>query len=170
MKRELLLGCGNDRTKKVTGSWTNPVFENLVTIDMDEACKPDIVWDLNCTPWPLEDSTFDEVHAYEVLEHLGKQGDHRAFFAHFYEIWRALKPDGLLVATCPMWDSPWAWGDPGHTRVITKGSLIYLDQREYEQVGHTAMTDYRSLWRGNFQPFSVIEKGDTFGFILKAIK
>jgi len=170
-RRELLIGCGNSREKKVNGSWGTTDWSNLTTLDIDPSCKPDVVWDLaNPEPLPFDDNTFDEIHAYEVLEHCGRQGDWKFFFAQFYDLWRILKPDGLLVATVPMWDSPWAWGDPGHTRIITKGSLIFLDQREYAQLGTTPMTDYRPWWKGNFEPFAAIEKGDTYGFILKAKK
>lgn len=170
MKKELLAGCGNSRAKKVTGSWTTPDWNNLVTLDIDPSCNPDVVWDLNNTPYPFGDSEFDEIHIYETIEHCGVQGDWKFFFNQFYEFWRMLKPDGLLVATCPMWNSVWSFGDPGHTRVISKQSLIFLDQREYSQIGSTAMTDYRKWWKGDFQGFAFIEKGDQFGFILKAIK
>lgn len=169
-RRELLIGCGNSRKKNVTGSWTDPDWNNLTTLDIDPSCNPDVVHDLDVLPYPFEDNSFDEIHAYEVLEHCGKQGDWKFFFGQFHELWRMLKPNGLLVATCPMHDSPWAWGDPGHTRVITKQSLIFLDQREYSQIGATAMTDYRPWWKGNLQGFAFIEKGDQFGFILKAVK
>lgn len=169
-KRELLIGCGNSRKKQVHGSWTTEDWSNLTTLDMDAGCKPDVVHNLDVLPYPFADNTFDEIHAYQVLEHTGRQGDWKFFFDQFYEFWRILKPDGLFVASVPMWDSPWAWGDPGHTRVITKGSLIFLDQREYAQVGQSAMTDYRHAWKGNFQPFAAIEKEHEFGFILKAIK
>jgi len=169
-KRELLIGCGNSREKKVNGSWTTSDWSDLTTLDVDPETKPNVVHDLNVIPYPFADNAFDEIHAYEVLEHCGGQGDWRFFFAQFSEFWRILKPDGLFVATVPMWDSPWAWGDPGHTRVITKGSLIFLDQREYAQIGKTAMTDYRPWWKGSFEGFAAIEKEDTFGFILKARK
>jgi hypothetical protein len=69
-----------------------------------------------------------------------------------------------------MWDSPWAWGDPGHTRVITRGSLIFLDQREYIQVGETPITDYRPFYKADFEIMSLMESEHMFGFILKAIK
>jgi SAM-dependent methyltransferase len=170
MKRELLIGCGNNRDKKVHGTWTTPEWSELTTLDIDAGVNPDVVHDLNQLPYPFEDNQFDEIHAYEVLEHCGQQGDWRFFFAQFSEFWRILKPDGLFVATVPMWDSPWAWGDPGHTRVITRGSLIFLDQREYLQVGTSAMTDYRSVWKGDFQGFAAIEKEHSFGFILKCVK
>lgn len=169
-KRELLIGCGHSRHKKISGSWTSSEWHNLTTLDIDPALNPDVVHDLDVLPYPLADNTFDEIHAYEVLEHCGRQGDFRFFFAQFYEFWRILKPDGLFAATVPMWDSPWAWGDPGHTRVITKGSLIFLDQREYEQLGQTAMADYRAYWKGDFRGFAAIEKEDIFGFILQANK
>ncbi len=168
--KELLIGCGNNRDKKVTGSWTTSVWENLVTLDMDPEAKPDVVHDLNALPYPFADDEFDEIHAYEVLEHCGRQGDYKFFFAQFHEFWRILKPGGYLVATVPMWDSPWAWGDPGHTRVIPKESLIFLDQREYSQIGSTSMTDYRAEWKGNFLGFAFTESDHQLGFILKAIK
>lgn len=169
-KRELLIGCGNSRDKKVNGSWTTPDWVSLTTLDIDPSTKPDVVHDLNVLPYPFPDNHFDEIHAYEVLEHCGRQGDWKFFFDQFYEFWRILKPDGLLVGTVPMWDSMWAWGDPGHTRVITKGSLFFLDQREYVQIGQTAMTDYRQWWKGDFQRYAQVEKSDQFGFILQAIK
>jgi SAM-dependent methyltransferase len=170
MKRELLLGCGNSRVKKVTWTGSSKDFENLTTLDIDQSCEPDVVWDMNKLPYPFEQNTFDEIHAYECLEHCGKQGDWRFFFDQFTEFHRILKSGGMMVATVPMWDSAWAWGDPGHTRVITKGSLIFLDQREYVQVGETPITDYRPWYKADFERMSIMEETEMFGFILKAIK
>ena len=167
---ELLLGCGNSRVKKVRFDKVKPEFSDVTTVDIDPSGNPDYVHDLNVTPWPFADNSFDECHAYELLEHLGQQGDYKAFFAHFYEIWRVLKPDGYLLATVPMWDSMWTWGDPGHTRVITKGSLVFLNQSEYSQLGRTAMTDYRSVWKGDLVTVAIDEKDDTFAFVLQARK
>lgn len=167
---ELLLGCGADRRKKIKFPESPEAWTELVTADIDPACSPDIVLDLNQLPYPWADNHFDEVHAYEVLEHCGAQGDWRFFFAQFDELWRILKPGGYLVATTPMWDSPWAWGDPGHRRIISRESLIFLDRDEYAQVGKTAMTDYRAHFKCNFRLMGVTEENDTFGFVLRAIK
>lgn len=166
---ELLLGCGNQRKKHVYLS-EDREFKNVTTLDLSESCNPDVVWDLNVTPWPFEDNSFDEVHAYEVLEHLGKQGDFKSFFAHFSEIWRILKPEGHLYGSVPMWDSPWAWSDPGHTRVISKHSFIFLSQKEYEQVGKTAITDYRDLYKADLEMVALNEQEHQLAFVLKAIK
>ena len=167
---ELLLGAGNSRTKKLYLNGESE-WKNLVTLDIDTDSDPDVVHNLDRIPWPFENNTFAEVHAYEVLEHLGKQGDFISFFDHFYEIWRILKPDGRLLATVPKWDSTWAWGDPGHTRIINEGSLVFLSQRAYQdQLGKTPMTDYRGYWKGDFKAEYVQHHGDTLAFILQAIK
>jgi SAM-dependent methyltransferase len=169
--RELLVGCGNRRQKFVRHGDIDKDWQNLTTLDIDEAAKPDVVHDLNVLPYPFADSSFDEIHAYHVLEHFGTQGDWRAFFAQFTEFWRILKPGGLFVAIVPMWDSEWAWGDPGHTRVITKGTLAFLSQQCYaDEIGSTTMTDYRSAYSADFQPVAMNETEHDFGFILKAIK
>ncbi len=81
-----------------------------------------------------------------------------------------LKPGGFFIASVPMWDSPWAWGDPGHTRVIPKEALIFLNQAEYAQLGKTPMTDYRSVWTGNFEVMAAHETEHALAFVLKAIK
>jgi SAM-dependent methyltransferase len=169
--RELLIGCGNDRRKKVRHGDIAADWSNLTTLDIDPDAKPDVLHDLDVLPYPFDDNAFDEVHAYEVLEHCGRQGDWRGFFAQFTELHRILVPGGLLIATVPMWDSPWAWGDPGHTRVITKGTLAFLSQSAYaEEVGRTTFTDYRHVYKADFEPVACHDTEHTFGFILKAIK
>ena len=167
---ELLLGCGNSRRKKLTfdGEWG---WGELVTLDHDPNCGADITHDLEELPWPVADNSFDEIHAYEVLEHIGAQGDFHAFFAHFGEIYRALKPGGLLFATVPTWDGIWAWADPSHKRIIASDTLVFLDQTEYQrQVGKTPMTDFRWLWKGDFEPVAADTKGTAYQFALKAHK
>jgi SAM-dependent methyltransferase len=166
---ELLIGCGNHRVKIL--NFDGPEWNELVTLDHDPDCGADVIHDLEQTPWPFEDDTFDEVHAYEVLEHLGRQGDFRSFFAHFGEIYRILKPGGLLFATVPAWDSLWVWADPSHTRLIAPQTLLFLNQREYaDRVGKSPMTDFRWLWKGDFEPEASDTINESFRFALKAVK
>ena len=43
---------------------------DAVNLDLNDSGSADVVHDLNCVPWPFADDTFEEVHAYDVLEHL----------------------------------------------------------------------------------------------------
>lgn len=168
---ELLLGCGQDRTKRlwmpdygIPREWTD-----VYTVDINRDNDPDFVWDLNSMPWPFEDSSFTEVHAYEVMEHLGQQGDYETFFDHFYEIWRILVRNGVLVMTLPRWDKLWAWSDPGHTRIISEATLTFLDRSRYDETD-TTRTDYRFAWKGDLRPVHYQHDDDTFVAVLRAIK
>ena len=180
MRRELLIGCGVDRNKRLWSQgyekWTN-----LVTLDINPEVKPDMVWDLEKLPYTWADgNTFDEIHAYHVLEHLGTQGDYRFFFAQFEELWRILKPDGCLAAMVPAWNDGWAWGDPGHRRIISDESLTFLSQAEYckqldnpDKTQRTPMTDYRWCYKADFVRIAqgaMDDDDETYFFVLKAIK
>lgn len=169
--RELLIGAGPRKEKVITFDQIPSKFENVTTLDMLAEHKPDVVWDLNVLPLPFEDNAFDEIHAYEVLEHCGRQGDFKFFFAQFEDFWRILKPGGYLVGSCPMWDQEWAWADPGHTRVISPKTFLFLDQAFYAtEVGKTAASDYRPFYKANFATIGTQEKGPQFFFVLQAIK
>jgi hypothetical protein len=171
-----------------TDRWRKPV-----TVDINVDCKPDFVMDLNGWPWfthqPQEetelellwrldrtrwrfrDSIFHEIHAYEVLEHLGQQGDTRRFFEHFGELWRILTPGGFLCATVPSRFSPWLWGDPGHRRAILPASLLFLRRPHYDQaVGTSPSSDYRAEFPGDFDIVYSFDNEETHTFVLQAVK
>lgn len=173
-KRQLLIGCGRDLRRRIFTTEGDTVFTNLTTLDINPDHKPDVVFDLNdpVQAFPFEDNTFDEIHGYEVLEHLGRQGDYIAFFRLFETLWRALKPDGLLCFTCPKQDSVWAWGDPSHTRIVTPEQMTFLSQQEYiNQVGKTPMSDFRSVYFGDFDTVHVGDYGQhSWACVLKAVK
>lgn len=175
MSRELLIGCGNNREKLIWKPGTDGKWGERYCLDMDDGCKQEgenfCQWDLNELPLPFDDNWFDEIHAYEVLEHVGQQGDYRTFFRQFEEFHRILAPGGIFCATVPMWDSSWAWGDPGHTRVITSGTLTFLSQKKYaEQVGVNPMSDYRRFYKADYDLMHLEEKGERMFFVLSAIK
>jgi SAM-dependent methyltransferase len=171
------------------------VWTGLVTVDINENVAPDFVIDLEVGPrWGLyktldkkswsdffskEDGCFlpdqfDEVHAYEVLEHLGAQGNYRLFFDQFREIWRILKPGGLFFATVPSRFSPWLWGDPSHRRAILPETLVFLDQMEYvrqlDGERKTSMSDFRDIYKADFHREWVHDDKSHTKFILRAIK
>ena len=168
---ELLIGCGNRRDKLVVYPGRPTAFLDLVTLDLDPGCGADVLHDLEQLPLPFADNAFDELHAYHVLEHLGRQGDWRQWFALWSEFYRILKPKGLFCGIVPSLPGPWVWGDPGHTRVITSENFVFLNQPTYRScVGSTAMSDYRSVWRGDFDTLLASDSGAELHFALKAIK
>lgn len=172
MKTELLLGAGLSTAKRMRfpGS-ENVEFENVTTLDIQPPC--DVIHDLNDWRLPFKDNEFDEIHAYEVLEHVGRQGDVVFFFNQFRDFWRILKPDGYMCITVPMWDSVWSFGDPGHTRVLPKEVFSFLHPSHYEQCGNpdSSAADYRELLADTvFELIGAEESEHQLGVVLQARK
>jgi len=181
MKRYLLLGAGSEYSKRFkfnveagegAGSPESSFDEGeLVKCDIDPDLNPDIVWDLDALPYPWADNEFDEIHAYEVLEHCGTQGDGKFFFGQFAEFWRILKPDGYICISVPMWDSDQAWGVPDHKRVLPRNIFGFLDPSYYENIGKPGFADYRK-WLGqtNFQCVGFRETETSLHLVMRAVK
>lgn len=176
MYRELLIGCGRDLGKKM-GKDGDREWHNLTTLDMNPNHHPDVVWDLEMLPLPFDAESFDEIHAYEVLEHCGSQGDWRFFFDQFMDFWRILKPGGWFFATMPAPGSVGVWCDPGHCRAFAKETLIYLEREAYSNLFHGLpffcagnITDYSFYYTADFKTLQSSYWDDSFRFILQAIK
>jgi predicted SAM-dependent methyltransferase len=169
---ELLIGCGSRRERVITLHGSDPAWSALTTLDWNDRHKPDVVWDLNLRPLPFDDEAFDEIHAYEVLEHLGfGVGDFRSWFSEWSEWWRLLKPGGKVFGTSPSTRSPWLFGDPSHCRVVSPQAMTFLIQPEYRQVGTTPMSDFRFIYEADFDPVMLDDdNGRSFAFIMQAVK
>jgi SAM-dependent methyltransferase len=162
----------------------------LFTLDLNRATEPDFVADLDCRSWDwsldvvrtnrgmtlvatdahkayIRRDTFDEVHAYEVLEHLGEQGNVASFFATFAPIYNVLKAGGYLCGTVPSIHSPWAWADPGHRRLLTAGTLGFLDRTHPLA---PPSSDYRHMNPCDFRLCSSFDDGSNLAFVLQALK
>lgn len=119
--------------------------------------------------WTLPDDAYDEVHAYEILEHIGAQGDVATFYRQMNELWRILKPGGHLCGTVPSARSIWAYGDPGHTRILTPSVWVFVDRGLYFPRTPPS-SDYRSLCRCDFHIVDVHDDAQTHSFCLEAVK
>jgi SAM-dependent methyltransferase len=100
------LGCGKVR---IPGS----VGVDRIEID---GCT-DKIHDLNVIPYPFDDNSIDEIHFYHVLEHLDQP------VQKMEEIWRILKPGGLLHMRVPHFSSMGAFTDITHLRAFGHGSF-----------------------------------------------
>lgn len=163
--RSLLIGCGSKHTRIDNKEW-----DELVTLDINPAVKPDVIHDLNEFPYPFDDNSFDEIHAYDVLEHIATQGDYKHFFKEFEEYSRILNPGGLFYGVVPGHTSQWAWGDPGHTRMITIGTLSFLSQKGYKDKDDFKRTDYRQYYKADFNVAQYVETDNHLLFVLEVVK
>lgn len=173
MKRYLLIGSGSEHGKRIfiPGHCKDFSDGELIKLDIDPDLSPDIVWDLDCLPYTFAaDNEYDEIHAYEVLEHCGTQGDGKYFFAQFAEFWRMLKPDGQMMISVPRWDDEMAWGVPDHKRVMTKSLFGFLNPAYYSNLGKPGYADYRK-WLGetHFEAMAK-EEGSSLFVVLTAVK
>jgi SAM-dependent methyltransferase len=105
------LGCGN---KKIVGA---------IGVDIVDLPSVDVVFDLNKKDWPFEDNSFDEVHAYHVLEHLNDTINSMS------EIWRITKPGGVVYINVPHFSSPNAFVDPSHKSFFALDTLSYFTDK-----------------------------------------
>jgi len=145
----LHLGCGRKQTFAQIGLQLvkngQPIeTDGLTLINLDRLAdvKPDIVCDVGKDRIDLPDDSVDVILALHVLEHIGRQGEMDEWFHAFEEMYRVLKPSGIIRFECPYYSSCWAWADPTHTRAISEYSFLYLNQDAYKETG-TAMPDYR---------------------------
>jgi hypothetical protein len=101
------------------GSGNKPL-EGALNLDVSPATRPDVVHDLNQVPWPFKDDAFDEVHGYDVLEHV----DNVVTFMQ--EVHRISRDGALTKLTVPHFSSANTWRDPTHQHGFAHGSLDYF--------------------------------------------
>jgi len=111
----LNLGCGN---KKLSG---------YVNIDQSEHCEPDLLLNLENTPYPFKTSSIDEIIMNSVLEHL--PGHPADFFRILKEIYRIMKDQAELKVLCPHPFHRWQIVDFTHQKPIDREGLEMLDKQ-----------------------------------------
>lgn len=109
MRKVLDLGCGKRKRSGATG------------IDLNPQSGADIFHDLNVFPYPLADSSFDEIYLDNVLEHLDN------VMGVMEEVHRIVIPNGMVHVIVPYFRSRWAFIDPTHRHFFTVDSFSYFD-------------------------------------------
>jgi predicted SAM-dependent methyltransferase len=116
-KDKLNLACGADYRE----GWVNQDFDRRVVAD--------VYCDLeDMLPFPGE--SFDFVYACHILEHIRELQNLKV------ELYRILKPGGVLACVVPHYLSVDAWGNPQHIRAFSKDSF---------HVGQ--------FWPGDYEPY-----------------
>jgi len=109
-RRILNLGCGS---KPLAGA-TN--------VDRSPSVRPDVVHDLDQTPWPFEASSFDEVVGYDVVEHVAD------VVRFMEEVHRVSAPGAMTRLTVPHFSCANTWRDPTHRHAFAYGTLDYFGE------------------------------------------
>ncbi len=122
----LELGCG--RTKR----------PNAVGIDRIALPGVDVIHDLNLTPYPFEDNSFDEVYAIHVIEHLD------SILAVMEEIHRITTPNARITIITPHHSDAISWQDPTHKWHLNSYSFCYFEPTYHTNYYSTARFRIRS--------------------------
>jgi len=85
---KLNMGCG-EYDKRSGEGWVN--------VDVRPEVNPDVVWDLEKTPYPWPDESAEEILLKDVLEHLSW----RVTESVLRECFRILKRGGRIYIQCP---------------------------------------------------------------------
>ena len=111
---KLNIGCGFNK------------LDGYLNVDQFPECAPDLLWNLETTPWPFAESSVDELVAHHVLEHLGQET--KVFFAIIKELYRVLRHDGVARITVPHPMHPTFLSDPTHVRAFTARTFEMMDR------------------------------------------
>lgn len=118
MKR-LNLGCGFDKR----AGWDNA--------DNFAECAPDLLFDIETTPWPIPDNAYDLILMKHVLEHVGQTFEE--FAQIIRELYRVIAPGGTIEIHVPHYRHDTWWSDPTHVRAFTPLTFRMLSKQQNDQ-------------------------------------
>ena len=102
------------------GAGTVKRVPHAVTLDVNPLAKPDVLHDLDVTPYPFEANAFDVVIAEHVLEHV----EHVVRVVE--ELHRIVAPGGVLMVEVPHFSSANFHTDPTHRHAFSTRSFDYF--------------------------------------------
>jgi hypothetical protein len=105
---KLNLGCGRK------------LIASAVNVDISPEVGADLVYDLNRRPWPLDADRFNEVYAYDVIEHCDD------VIATMEEVHRVCRNKALVRITVPHFSCANAFTDPTHRNFFGYASFHYV--------------------------------------------
>ena len=110
-------------------------------MDIDIHNQPDLVFDLNQFPYPIQDNSVDRVVAKHILEHLGD------LYGIFREVHRILKKNGEFLIEVPHFSCRVAYSEPEHNRFYSYFMFDKLIQSIPCEVVKREITFHRSFRR-----------------------
>ncbi|HEX2233434.1 MAG TPA: methyltransferase domain-containing protein [Thermoleophilaceae bacterium] len=108
------VGCGRAKHPGATG------------IDISPDTDADLVLDLDRTPYPLGDGSFDQILCQDVLEHVQRPLEVLA------ELHRIGRSGARIHLRTPHYSSVLAYGDPTHVRAFSAMTIRSLEEPLFE--------------------------------------
>lgn len=108
MRRRLQLGCGKRKRPSAIG------------VDIYRGSDADMLCDLNHFPYPFADSSFDEIIAEHVLEHLDN------LIGVVEELHWVARPGATVHVEVPHLSSVFFYQDPTHRHAFTSRTFDYF--------------------------------------------
>jgi SAM-dependent methyltransferase len=107
------VGCGSAKTPGAVG------------LDLSPDTAADIVHDLDAFPYPIEDSSFDQILLQDVIEHV------REPIRVFEELHRVARPAARVQLRTPHFSSVLAYGDPTHRHCFSTIAIRSLAEPRF---------------------------------------
>jgi ubiquinone/menaquinone biosynthesis C-methylase UbiE len=121
---KLNLGCGFNKQS------------GYINVDKFDACRPDLLMDVESLPWKFDSNEVDEVLFNHSLEHMGQNAD--TFLGIIKELYRVCKSGAKIQINVPHPRHDTFFGDPTHVRVVTPDMLALFSKKEnrrWQQTG-----------------------------------
>lgn len=129
--RVLDVGCGTAKTPGAVG------------LDISADTDADIVHDLDEFPYPIEDNSFEEILAQDVIEHVAEP------IRVFEELHRIATPGAKVQLRTPHFSSVLAYSDPTHRHYFSTMAIRSLAEprfAHYTEVRFKVLTVNLDLW------------------------
>ncbi len=107
------IGCGSAKTPGAIG------------LDISADTDADIVHDLDVFPYPIEESSFDQILLQDVIEHV------REPIKVFEELHRIARPGARIQLRTPHFSSVLAYGDPTHRHYFSTIAIRSLAEPRF---------------------------------------
>jgi SAM-dependent methyltransferase len=107
------IGCGSTKTAGAIG------------LDISADTAADIVHDLDDLPYPIEDSSFDQILLQDVIEHVSEP------IRVFEELHRIARPGARIQLRTPHYSSVLAYGDPTHRHYFSTIAIRSLAEPRF---------------------------------------
>jgi SAM-dependent methyltransferase len=124
--RVLDVGCGKNKTPGAIG------------IDRNPATAADVLCDLDHTPYPFADNSFDRLQAIHVIEHVSD------VIRAMEEFHRLVRPGGRVRVVTPHYSDSSSFCDPTHRWHLNSFSFRYFGE-DHGGFGYYTRVRFREI-------------------------